>query len=107
MHNQIDRHGIAIESTVAGGCIISGELNRSLLFSASRVPSYTRINWSVLLPDVVVGRHARLSRCIVDHGVCIPAGMVIGEDPEEDARRFRRTENGITLVTQQMIDRLT
>ena len=107
VHNQIDRHGIAIESTVAGGCIISGELNRSLLFSACRVHSYTRINWSVLLPDVVVGRHARLSRCIVDHGVCIPAGMVIGEDPEEDARRFRRTENGITLVTQQMIDRLT
>ena len=69
--------------------------------------SYTRINWSVLLPDVVVGQHARLSRCIVYHGVCIPAGMVIGEDPEEDARRFRRTENGITLVTQQMIDRLT
>ena len=107
VHNQIDRHGIAIESTVAGGCIISGELNRSLLFSACRVHSYTRINWSVLLPDVVVGRHARLSRCIVDQGVCIPAGMVIGEDPEEDARRFRRTENGITLVTQQMIDRLT
>jgi len=60
----------------------------------------------VLLPDVEVGRYARLNRCIVDHGVHIPAGMVIGEDPDEDARRFRRTENGITLVTRQMIERI-
>lgn len=106
VHNQIDRHGIAIESTIAGGCIISGELNRSVLFSGCRVHSYTRINWSVLLPDVEIGRNARLSRCIVDHGVRIPPGMVIGEDAQEDARRFRRTENGITLVTQNMLDRL-
>lgn len=107
VHNQIDRHGIAIESTVSGGCIISGEMNRSLLFSSCRVHSYAKVNWSVLLPDVDVGRGARLSRCIVDHAVRIPAGMVIGEDPHEDARRFRRTDNGITLVTQQMLDRLT
>lgn len=107
VHNQIDRHGIAIESTVSGGCIISGEMNRSLLFSSCRVHSYAKVNWSVLLPDVDVGRGARLSRCIVDHAVRIPAGMVIGEDPHEDARRFRRTDNGVTLVTQQMLDRLT
>ena len=106
VHNQIDRHGIAIESTVAGGCIISGEMNRSLLFSGCRVHSYAKVNWSVLLPDVNVGRGARLSRCIVDHGVRVPAGMVVGEDPAEDMRRFRRTDNGITLITQQMIDRL-
>ena len=107
VHNQIDRHGIAIESTVSGGCIISGEMNRSLLFSSCRVHSYAKVNWSVLLPEVDIGRGARLSRCIVDRAVRIPAGMVIGEDPHEDARRFRRTDNGITLVTQQMIDRLT
>ena len=107
VHNQIDRHGIAIESTVSGGCIISGEMNRSLLFSSCRVHSYAKVNWSVLLPEVDIGPGARLSRCIVDHAVRIPAGMVIGEDPHEDARRFRRTDNGITLVTQQMIDRLT
>ena len=107
VHNQIDRHGIAIESTVSGGCIISGEMNRSLLFSSCRVHSYAKVNWSVLLPEVDVGRGARLSRCIVDHAVRIPAGMVIGEDPHDDARRFRRTDNGVTLVTQQMIDRLT
>ena len=107
VHNQIDRHGIAMESTVAGGCIISGEMNRSLLFSACRVHSYAKVNWSVLLPEVDVGRGARLSRCIIDHGVIIPSGMVIGEDPVEDARRFRRTDNGITLVTQQMLNRLS
>lgn len=106
VHNQIDRHGIAIESTVAGGCIISGEMNRSVLFSSCRVHSYSRVNWSVLLPDVEVGRHARLSRCIIDHGVKIPSGMIIGEDAQDDARRFRRTENGVTLVTQSMLDRL-
>lgn len=106
VHNQIDRHGIAIESTVSGGCIISGEMNRSLLFSACRVHSYAKVNWSVLLPDVVVGRGARLNRCIIDHGVSIPPGMVIGEDPDDDSRRFRRTANGITLVTRQMLDRL-
>ena len=107
VHNQIDRHGIAIESTVSGGCIISGEMNRSLLFSSCRVHSYAKVNWSVLLPKVDIGPGARLSRCIVDHAVRIPAGMVIGEDPHDDARRFRRTDNGVTLVTQQMIDRLT
>ena len=107
VHNQIDRHGVAFESTVAGGCIVSGEMNRSLLFSLCRVHSYARVDWSVLLPDVEVGRRARLSRCIIDHGVHVPPGMVIGEDPEDDARRFRRTENGITLVTRQMIDRLS
>ncbi len=106
VHNQMDRHGIAIESTVAGGCIVSGELNRSLIFSACRVHSFAKVNWSVLLPDVDVGRGARLNRCIIDHGVKIPAGMVIGEDPVEDARRFRRTDNGVTLVTRQMIERL-
>ena len=106
VHNQGDRRGIAIESTVSGGCTISGELNRSLLFTSCRVNSYAKVDWSVLLPEVEVGRGARLSRCVIDHGVTIPEGMVIGEDPGEDARRFRRTENGITLVTQPMLDKL-
>jgi glucose-1-phosphate adenylyltransferase len=106
VHNQIDRHGVAIESAVSGGCIISGELNRSLLFSSCRIHSYSRINWSVLLPDVVVGRGARINRCIIDHGVSIPPDMVIGEDADEDTRRFRRTSNGVVLVTRQMLERL-
>lgn len=107
VHNQIDRHGIAIESTVSGGCIISGEINRSLLFSSCRIHSYSKVNWSVLLPNVEVGRGAKLSRCIIDNGVQIPAGMVIGEDGAEDARRFRRTENGICLVTRKMIENIS
>ena len=107
VHNHLDRRGAAFESTVSGGCIISGELNRSLLFSICRVHSYAKVNWSVLLPEVSVGRGARLTRCIVDHGCQIPPGMVVGEDPDDDARRFRRTDNGITLITRQMLNRLT
>jgi glucose-1-phosphate adenylyltransferase len=106
VHNHMDRRGVAIESTVSGGCIISGEVNRSLLFSGCRVHSYARVNLSVLLPDTTVGTRARLSHCVVDAGCSIPAGMVIGEDPEEDARRFRRTEGGISLVTRKMLERL-
>jgi len=106
VHNQIDRRGVAIESSVSGGCIVSGEVNRSLLFSSCRIHSHARVGWSVLLPEVEIGRHARVSRCILDHGVRIPDGMVIGEDPVEDARRFHRSPNGITLVTPPMIERL-
>lgn len=106
VHNAGDRRGIAIESCVSGGCIISGALNRSLLFSSVRVHSWARVDWSVLLPGVKVGRHARLNKVIVDRGCVIPDGMVIGEDPELDARRFRRTPGGVTLVTQGMLDRL-
>jgi glucose-1-phosphate adenylyltransferase len=107
VHNHLDRRGVAVESTVSGGCIISGELNRSLLFSDCRVHSYAKVNWSVLLPEVQIGHGARLSRCIVDHGCKIPAGFVVGEDAEEDARRFRRTARGVTLITRHMLDRLS
>jgi glucose-1-phosphate adenylyltransferase len=105
VHNLGDRRGSATESMVSGGCIISGSLNRSLLFSKCRAHSWSHIDWSVLLPDVEVGRHARLTRCVVDRGSRIPAGMVIGEDPELDAKRFHRTPGGITLVTAAMLAR--
>jgi glucose-1-phosphate adenylyltransferase len=107
VHNQLDRRGIAVESTVSGGCIISGELNRSLLFSDCRVHSYAKVAWSVLLPEIEIGSGARLTRCIVDHGCRIPPGLIVGEDPDEDARRFRRTANGVTLITRAMLDRLS
>jgi glucose-1-phosphate adenylyltransferase len=103
VHNLGDRRGSATESMVSGGCIISGSLNRSLLFSKCRAHSWSHIDWSVLLPDVEVGRHARLTRCVVDRGCRIPAGMVIGEDPELDAKRFYRTTGGVTLVTASML----
>jgi len=107
VHDQTDRRGIAVESLVSGGCIVSGAVHRSVLFSSVRVHSYSNVNWSVLLPEVQIGRRARLSRCVVDRGVEIPDGLVIGEDPEEDAKHFLRSENGITLVTRAMIETLT
>ena len=106
VHNQDDRRGLAIESLVSGGCIVSGAVFRSVLFSSVRVHSYSSVNWSVLLPDVQVGRRVRLTRVIVDRGCMIPDGLVIGEDPVEDARRFNRSEQGITLVTRAMLARL-
>ena len=104
VHNEADRHGLAIESLVSAGSVISGEVNHSLLFTSCRVHSYAKLNWSVVLPEVDIGRGVRLNRCVVDQGVQIPAGLVIGEDPVADAKRFRRTANGITLVTQLMIN---
>ena len=103
VHNADDRRGMSIESLVSGGCIVSGSVFRSVLFSQVRVHSYSSVSWSVLLPEVTVGRGARLTRVIVDRGCQIPDGMVIGEDPEEDARRFHCTPSGITLVTREMI----
>ena len=106
VHDQPGRRGTAIQSLVSGGCIISGELKRSVLFSNCRVHSHAEIDSSVLLPEVEVGRHARLTKCVVDHGCQIPESLVVGEDPNEDARRFVCTENGITLITREMLANL-
>ncbi len=103
VHNTDDRRGMAIESLVSGGCIVSGAVQRSVLFSQVRVHSHSSVNWSVLLPGVEVGRHARLTRVVTDRGCRIPENMVIGEDPVADAARFVRTESGITLVTRDML----
>jgi glucose-1-phosphate adenylyltransferase len=105
--NQDGRRGMALDSLVSGGCIISGSMvERSLLFSKCRVNSYCTLKEAVLLPEVNVGRRARLTRVVIDHGCSIPEGMVIGEDPLEDARRFERTDGGVTLVTPEMLARL-
>ncbi len=106
VHNEPDRRGMAIESLVSGGSIISGSVLRSVLFSAVRVHSYASVEWSVLLPGVEVGRRVRLKRVVVDRGCVIPDGMVIGEDAQADAQRFARTESGIALVTAEMLARL-
>ncbi|MCP5285556.1 MAG: glucose-1-phosphate adenylyltransferase [Burkholderiaceae bacterium] len=105
VHNADDRRGMAIESLVSGGCIVSGSVFRSVLFSTVRVHSYSQVQWSVLLPGVQVGRGARLNRVVVDRGCTIPDGMVIGEDAEADEARFHRTESGIVLVTREMLTR--
>jgi glucose-1-phosphate adenylyltransferase len=100
-----DRRGMAVDSIVSGGCIISGSrVSRSVLFSKVRVNSYCAIEGAVLLPGVEVGRHVRLNRVVVDRGCRIPEGMVIGHDRAEDQRRFLVSEQGITLVTQDMLD---
>jgi glucose-1-phosphate adenylyltransferase len=106
VHNMDDRRGHAVESLVSGGCIVSGSVYRTLLFSNVRVHSYSTVSWSVLLPGATVGRRARLNRVIVDRACQIPDDMVIGESAEDDARRFFRTESGIVLVTRDMLARL-
>ena len=98
------RRGEAIDSMVAGGTIISGAtVQRSLLFTNVFVHSYAAIQDSVVLPDVSIGRHCRLSNVVVDKGCGLPEGLVVGEEPEEDARRFYRTEAGVTLITPDML----
>jgi len=107
VHDQEGRRGHALSSLVSGGCIVSGgELRRTLLFTGVRVNSYTTIENAVILPYVDVGRSARLTNVVVDRGVKIPQGLVVGEDPELDAQRFRRSEQGVCLITKPMIERL-
>ncbi len=107
VHDQDGRRGMAVASLVSGGCIISGaSIRRSLLFTGVHAHSHAAVDGGVILPYVDIGRGARLRRVVVDRGVKIPEGLVIGEDPVLDAKRFRRTEQGIVLITQQMIDRL-
>ncbi|WP_448190392.1 glucose-1-phosphate adenylyltransferase [Azospirillum sp. sgz301742] len=102
-----DRRGMAVDSVVSGGCIISGSVVRqSLLFSSVRVNSYSELNECVVLPECDIGRHCRLTKVVIDHGVEIPEGLVVGEDAELDAQRFFRSEGGVCLITRDMIDRL-
>ncbi|MGY6412112.1 MAG: glucose-1-phosphate adenylyltransferase [Alkalilacustris sp.] len=106
IHDEESRRGVAISSLVCGGCIISGtEVRRSLLFTGVHTNSYAALEGAVVLPHAVIGRHARLSRVVVDRGVRVPPGLVVGEDPAEDARWFRVTPGGVTLITQPMLDR--
>ena len=96
-----------MSSLVAGDCIISGAaLRRSLIFTGARVNSFSSLDEAVVLPDCHVGRNARLNRVVIDRGVRIPEGLVVGEDAALDAKRFNRSEKGICLITQKMIDAL-
>ncbi|MFA6970468.1 MAG: glucose-1-phosphate adenylyltransferase [Gallionella sp.] len=102
-----DRRGMAVDSLVSGGCIVSGSIvKRSLLFSDVRVNSYSSIEDSVLLPNVDVGRHVVLKRVIVDKNCKIPDGMEVGVNIEEDRKRFHVSENGITLITPEMLGQI-
>lgn len=98
------RRGMAVDSMIADGCIISGGyVNHSLLFSGVQVHSYVQLRDAVVLPSVDIGRYCRLHKVIIDRACVIPPGTVIGEDPEEDARRFHRTEQGVVLVSREML----
>jgi glucose-1-phosphate adenylyltransferase len=100
--------GCAISSLVAGGSIISGAtVIESVLFNRVRVAPHTRVQRAVVLPQVEIGRNVRLKNVVIDRAVRIPDGMVVGEDAEDDARRFRRTENGVCLITRDMIERVS
>jgi glucose-1-phosphate adenylyltransferase len=107
VHDEPGRRGEAISSLVSGNCIVSGaSLRRTLLFTGVRVNSYSNLEEAVILPDCEIGRKVRLKKVVLDRGVIVPEGLVVGEDPVLDAQRFRRTEAGVCLVTQSMIDRL-
>jgi len=107
VHDENGRRGEAISSLVSGGCIISGALlRRTLLFTGVHVHSYAKVENALILPDADIGRGARLRNVIVEKGVRIPPGLVVGEDADDDAKRFSRSEKGICLITPPMIDRL-
>ena len=108
VHDVDGRRGSAVSSLVSGDCIVSGaRVQRSLLFTGVRANSYSSLEEAVVLPRCQIGRGARLRRVVLDRGVAIPPGLVVGEDGALDATRFRRTANGVCLITQAMIDRLS
>jgi glucose-1-phosphate adenylyltransferase len=105
IHDEDTRRGMAVSSLVSGDCIVSGsEVRNSLLFTGVRTHSFSSLDHVVALPQVIVNRKADLTRCVIDRGVNIPEGLVVGQDPVEDAKWFRRSEGGIVLITQNMLD---
>jgi len=107
IHNEEGRRGNAVSSLVSGGCIISGShLERCLLYTGVRTHSFASLSGVIAMPYVDIGRNAQLKNVVIDRSVEIPAGLVVGEDPELDARRFRRSPGGVCLITKNMIDAL-
>ena len=106
IHNENGRRGMAISSMIAGGCIISGtEVRNSVLFTNVHTNSYAVLDHAVVMPEVIVNRSAILRNVVIDRGVVIPEGLTVGEDREEDGKWFRVTDKGVTLVTQDMLDK--
>ena len=105
--DETGRHGETANVLISGGCIVSGsDIREAVLFSGVRVHSSCRISQAVILPNCVIGRGSRLAKVVIDRGCRIPEGLVIGEDAHFDAERFYRTEDGVVLVTQQMLAEL-
>ncbi len=103
--NEAERRGVAVESLVSAGTVVSGaELRRSLLFSLSHVNSYSSVEESVVLPEVHIGERCHIRRAIIDRGAIVPDGTNIGIDHDEDRERgFRVTDSGLVLVTPDML----
>jgi glucose-1-phosphate adenylyltransferase len=98
------RRGMAVDSMVSGGCVISGATVRhSLLFSNVRVEAYSEVTDSVVLPDVFIGERCRVRRAVIEEGCNIPSGTVIGENAQEDAERYHVSSGGVVLVTPEML----
>ncbi len=98
------RRGMAVDSMVSGGCIISGAtVKHSLLFSNVKVDAFSVVSDSVVLPDVEIGRDSRIHHAVIDKGCLIPPGTVIGQDPVEDNKRFYISPEGVVLVTPEML----
>jgi glucose-1-phosphate adenylyltransferase len=99
-----DRRGMAIDSMVSGGCIISGSTVRhSLLFSNVQVKSYSRVEDSVILPSVNIGENCVIRNAVIDKGCEIPDGTRIGVDDDKDARDFSISPGGVRVITPQML----
>jgi glucose-1-phosphate adenylyltransferase len=105
IHDTDGRRGSAVQSLVSGDCIVSGSVvSNSLLFTGCRARSFSTLDQAVVLPKVIINRKAHLSKCVIDRGVVIPGGLVVGQDADEDAKWFRRTDTGVVLITQNMLD---
>ena len=101
------RRGMAVNSMVSGGCIVSGaHVNQSLMFSNVRIDERSYVEGAVMFPDVRVGPGCTIKRAIIDTGGVVPEGTQIGVNPEDDARRFYVSEKGIVLVTRDMLLKL-
>ena len=106
IHDERDRRGMAISSMISGGCIVSGtEVRNSCLFTNVHTNSYSVLDHAVVLPNVTISRSARLRQVVIDAGVHIPEGLVVGEDSDDDKKWFRVTARGTTLITQNMLDK--
>lgn len=105
--DDVGRRGVAVNSMVSGGCIVSGaEVNQSLMFSNVRVDERSYIERSLLFPEAKIGSDCIIKKAIIDTGGVVPPGTRIGVDPAEDAKRFYITEKGVALVTREMLAKL-
>ena len=107
IHNEEGRRGHALSSLVSGGCIISGsQLENCLLYTGVRTHSFATLNGVIAMPYAQIGRNAQLTNVVIDKGVKIPEGLIVGEDAKLDAKRFRRSPGGVCLITETMISAL-